>query len=94
MVTLIREAYFNKHILPLLCGSAKEQAEAHLLFCLSAANNQDMPVSKYFEADVTILGFCIPSVGFLVVKDLNTVLEPQYSTQMPGVIGCNLIQLG
>ena len=29
-----------------------------------------------------------------MVKDLNTVLEPQYSTQMPGVIGCNLIQLG
>ena len=60
----------------------------------SAANNQDMPVSKYFKADVTILGFCIPSVGFLVVKDPSTVLEPQYSTQMPGVIRCNLIRLG
>ena len=94
MVMLIREAYFNKYILPLLCGSADELAEAHLLFRLSAANNQDMPVSKYFEADVSILGFCIPSVGFLVVKDLNTVLEPQYSTQTPGVIGCNLIRLG
>ena len=91
---LIREAYFNKHILPMLCGSAEELAEAHSLFCLSATNNQDMPVSKYFEADVSILGFQIPSVGFLVVKDLNTVLEPQYSTPTPGVIGCNLIQLG
>ena len=94
MVMLIREAYFNKHILPLLCSSVEELAEAHSLFCLSAANNQDMPVSKYFEADVTILGFHIPSVGFLVVKDPNTVLEPQYSTQTPGVIGCNLIWLG
>ena len=46
------------------------------------------------KADVTILGFRIPSVGFLVVKDPSTVLEPQYSTQMPGVIGCNLIRLG
>ena len=63
-------------------------------FCLSAANNQDMPVSKYFKADVSILGFCIPSVGFLVVKDPNTVLEPQYSTQTPRVIRCNLIRLG
>ena len=54
---------FNKHILPLLHGSVEELAEAHSLFHLSAANNQDMPVSKYFEADVTILGFCIPSVG-------------------------------
>ena len=91
---LICKTYFNKHILPLLRGSAEELAEAHSLFQLSAANNQDMPVSKYFEADVTILGFCIPSVGFLVVKDPNTVLEPQHSTQSPGVIGCNLIQLG
>ena len=81
MVMLIHEAYFNKHILPLLGGSAEELAEAHLLFHLSATNNQDMPVSKYFEADVTILGFCVPSVGFLVIKDPNTVLEPQYSTQ-------------
>ena len=82
MVMLICEAYFNKYILPLLCGSADELAEAHSLFRLSAANNQDMPVLKYFEADVSILGFRIPSVAFLVVKDPNTVLEPQYSTQM------------
>ena len=94
IVTLIHEAYFNKHILPLLHGKAEELAEAHSLFWLSAANNQDMPVSKYFEADVTTLGFHFPSVGFLVVKDPNTVLEPQYSTQSPRVIGCNLIRLG
>ena len=93
-MTLIHEAYFNKHILPMLHSSVEELAEAHSLFHLSAANNQDMPVSKYFEADVSIPGFQIPSVGFLVVKDPNTVLEPQYSTQMPGVIGCNLIRLG
>ena len=79
---LICETYFNKYILPLLHGMVEELAEAHSLFQLSAANNQDMPVSKYFEADVTILGFCIPSVGFLVVKDPNTVLEPQHSTQV------------
>ena len=53
-----------------------------------------MPVSKYFVADISILGFSIPSVGFLVVKDPNTVLEPQHSTQLLGVIRCNLIQLG
>ena len=94
MVMLIHEAYFNKHILPMLRGSVEELAEAHSLFRLSAANNQDMPVLKYFKADVSILGFQIPSVGILVVKDPNTVLEPQYGTQMPGVIGCNLIWLG
>ena len=29
-----------------------------------------------------------------MVKDPNTLLEPQHSTQLLGVIGCNLIQLG
>ena len=71
-----------------------ELSEAHSLFKLSAANNGVMPVSRYFEADVNLLGFRVPKVGFLVVKDPNTLLEPQHSTQLPGVIGCNLICLG
>ena len=94
MVTLIREGYFVKHIQPLLNKSSSKMAEAHSLFRLSAANNEIMPVSKYFEADVTVLGFRIPWVGFLVVKDPNVLLEPQHNTQLPGVIGCNLIRLG
>ena len=94
MVTLIREGYFVKHIQPLLNKSSSKMAEAHSLFQLSAANNEIMPVSKYFEADVTLLGFRIPQVGFLVVKDLNVLLEPQHNTQLLGVIGCNLIRLG
>ena len=91
MVTLICEGYFTKNIQPLLNKSSSKLAEAHSMFQLSAANNEIMPVSKYFEADVTLLGFRIPRVGFLVVKDPNVHLEPQYSTQLPGVIGCNLI---
>ena len=90
---LIREGYFTKNILPLLKKSAGDLTEAHS-FQLSAANNEVMPVSKYFEADITLLGFTIPHVGFLVVKDPNTLLEPQHSTHLPGVIGCNLIRLG
>ena len=65
-----------------------EFSEAHLLFKLSAANNGLMLVSRYFEADVNLLGFRVPKVGFLVVKDPNTLLEPQHSQQLPGVIGC------
>ena len=90
MVTLICEGYFTKNIQPLLGKLAK----AHSMFQFSVANNEAMLVSKYFEADVTLLGFRIPQVGFLVVKDPNVLLEPQYNTQLPGVIGCNLIQLG
>ena len=94
MVTLICEKYFKKNILPLLKRSADDLTEAHSLFQLLAANNEVMLVSKYFEANITLLGFTIPHVGFLVVKDPNTLLEPQHSTQLPGVIGCNLICLG
>ena len=94
MVTLICEGYFTKNIQPLPGKSSGKLAEAHFMFRLSATNNKVMPVLKCFEANVTLLGFRIPWVGFLVVKDPNVLLEPQYSTQLPGVIGCNLIRLG
>ena len=90
-MTLIHKGYFTKNIQPLLSKSSSKLAKAHSMFRLSAANNEIMLVSKYFEADVTLLGFRIPRVGFLVVKDSNALLEPQYSTQLTGVIGCNLI---
>ena len=77
MVTLICEGYFTKNIQPLLNKSSSKLAEAHTMFRLSAANNEIMPVSKYFEADVTLLGFQIPRVGLLIVKDPNVLLEPQ-----------------
>ena len=93
MVALICEGYFTNNILPLLNKSLGELTEAHSLSWLSAINNEVMPVSKYFEADVTLLGFRILWVGFLVVKDPNVLLEPQHSTQLPGVIRCNLIGL-
>ena len=93
MVTLIHEGYFTKYIQPLLNKSSSKLAEAHTMFRLSTANNEIMLVSKYFEANVTLLGFRIPWVEFLIVKDPNVLLKPQHSTQLPGVIGCNLIQL-
>ena len=94
MVMLIHEGYVTKNILPLLQKPAGDLTKAHSLFWLSTANNEVMPVSKYFEADITILGFKVLWVGFLVVKDPNALLEPQHSTQLPRVIGCNLIWLG
>ena len=91
MVTLIHEGYFTKNIQQLLGKSSGKLSKVHSMFRLSATNNEVMPVSKYFEADVTLLGFRIPWVGFLVVKDPNVLLEPQHSTQLPGVTRCNLI---
>ena len=86
MVMLVHEGYFTKNILPLLQGTASDVTEAHSLFWLSAANNQVMLVSKYFEADVNLLGFRILCIGFLLVKDPNTLLEPQHNTQLLGLV--------
>ena len=86
MVMLIHEGHFRKHILPLLNKTSGNLTEVHSLFWLSVANNEVMPVSKYFEANITLLAFKVPNVGFLVVKDPNTLLEPQHNTQLPGVI--------
>ena len=91
MVTLIQEGYFEKNVLPLLKTSLGELTKAHPLFRLSTANNGLMPVLRYFKADIKPLGFSVPHIGFLIVKDPNTFLEPQHSAQLPGVIGCNLI---
>ena len=82
-----------KYILPKLQNS-QELSQAHSLFRLSAANNGVMPVLCYFEADVNLLGFTVPRVGFLVIKDPNSLLTPPYTTQLLGVVGCNLIWLG
>ena len=74
MVILIQEGYFKKNILPILKSSPGEFSEAHSLFRLSAANNGSMPVSRYFEADIQLLGFKVPHVWFLVVNYPNTLL--------------------
>ena len=55
MVTLIREGFFLKYILPKLQNS-QELSQAHSLFRLSAANNGITQVSCYFEADVNLQG--------------------------------------
>ena len=69
IATLIREGYFEKNILPLLKASLGELSKVHSLFKLSTANNSAMLASKYFEADIEILGFPVPRVSFLMVKE-------------------------
>ena len=88
IVILICEGNFTKNILPLLHGLASDLTEAHSFFGYPLLTAKSCH-SRYFEADVTLLGFTIPHVGFLVVQDPKTCLEPKHR-----FIGCNLIQLG
>ena len=65
----------------------------HNLFDLKGANGGDIPITKYFEMDVAFLGLRVPKVGFLVVKDPSDLLQTKKKTELPGIIGWNLIKL-
>ena len=90
-VTLVRESFFHKYIEPIVASPSGDKANAHNLFKLSGMEQGQLPVSRYFELDVELLGFKVPKVGFLVIKDPNTVLSPDKPTSLPCVIGSNLI---
>ena len=92
-VTLLRQAYFEKHLLPKIQVVTGEKAEAHQLFHLTVANNGQLPVKMYTELDINFLGLKVPNVGVLIVDDLTQVLDKKHQTKLPGIVGWNLIQV-
>ena len=67
MLMLIREAYFNKYILPLLRGRRKNWPKHIRCFAFQPPIIRNAG-HEVFEADVSILRFRITSVGVLVVR--------------------------
>ena len=55
-VMLLRQAYFEKHLLPKIQEATGEKAEAHQLFHLTVANDGQLPVKMYTELDINFLG--------------------------------------
>ena len=92
-VTLLRQAYFEKHLLPKIQEATGEKAEAHQLFHLTVTNNGQLPVKMYTELDINFLGLKVPNVGVLIVDDPTQVLEKKHQTKLPGIVGWNLIWL-
>ena len=74
-VTLLRQAYFEKHLLPKIQAVTGEKAKAHQLFHLTVANNGQLPVKMYTELDINFLGLKVPNVGVLIVDDPTQVLD-------------------
>ena len=93
MVSLVQQCYFDQNIKPKLGPTRGPEANLHNLFDLKGANGGDIPITKYFEMDVTLLGLRVPKVGFLVVKDPSNLLQTNKKTKLPGIIGWNLIKL-
>ena len=92
-VMLLRQAYFEKHLLPKIQVATGEKAEAHQLFHLTVANNGQLPVKMYTELDINFLGLRVPNVGVLIVDDPSQVLDQKHQTKLPGIAGWNLIRL-
>ena len=92
-VMLLRQAYFEKHLLLKIQAATGEKAEAHQLFHLTVTNDGQLPVKMYTELDINFLGLKVPNVGVLIVDDLSQVLDKKHQTKLPGIVGWNLIQL-
>ena len=92
-MTLLRQAYFEKHFLPKIQVATGEKAKAHQLFHLTVANDGQLPVKMYTELDINFLGLKVPKVGVLIIDDPSQVLDKKHETKLPGIVGWNLIWL-
>ena len=92
-VTLLRQSYFDQHILPKIKPTTGEKADAHCLFRLTVANDGQMPIRMYIKLDLTFLGLKVPKVGVLIAEEPNQVLDKKHQTRLLGIIGWNLIWL-
>ena len=92
-VMLLRQSYFEKHLLPKIQVLTSEKANAHHLFHLTVTNSGQLPVKMYTELDINFLGLKVPNVGILIVEDLTQVLDKKHQSKLPGIVGRNLIWL-
>ena len=93
MVTLMTQSYFEEHLRNLISGTTPGSVEAHQLFNLKGAGENQIPLSKYFSCDITIGGMMIPEVGILVKTDRQLTTSKGVKTRLPVIVGCNLFRL-
>ena len=92
-VMLLRQSYFEKHLLPKIQVATSEKAKAHQLFHLTVANDGQLPVKMYTELDVNFLGLKVANGGVLIIEDPSQVLDKKHQSKLPDIVGWNLIQL-
>ena len=92
-VMLLRQSYFEKHLLPKIQVMTSEKADAHQLFHLTVTNDGHLPVKMYMVLDISLLGLKVPNVGMIIVEDLSQVLDKKHQSMLPGVVGWNVIWL-
>ena len=92
-VSLIYQSYFKERLLPRIETPMGEKADAHVLFNLMVVNDGQLCMKTYIELDINFLGLKLLNVAFLILVELNRVLERRHHTNLPGIIGWNLIWL-
>ena len=93
MVTLMTQSYFEKHLRNPISDNTPGSAEAHQLFNLKGAGENQIPSAKYFSCDISIGGVTIPEVGILVKTDRQLTTSKGVKTRLPVIVGCNLFRL-
>ena len=78
-VTLLRQSYFDKHLLPKIQAVTSEKANAHHLFHLMVTNDGQLLVKMYTELDINFLGLKVLNMGVLIVEDPSQVLDKNTS---------------
>ena len=77
-VSLIHYSHFKEHLLPKIKDPTGKKSGAHILFNLTAANDGQLPMKKYIELDVNVLGLKVLNVGFLINDEPNRVLDKKH----------------
>ena len=90
---LLRQSYFEKHLLPKIQAVTSEKAEAHQLFHIMVTNDGQLPDKMYTKLHVNFLGLKVPNVGVLIIDDPSQVLDKKHQPKLPGIVGWNLIWL-
>ena len=93
MVTLMTQSYFEEHLQNSISDTTPGSAEAHQIFTLKGAGENQIPLSKYFSCDISIRGMMIPEVGILVKTDCQLTTSKGIKTRLPVIVGCNLFRL-
>ena len=93
MVTLMTQNYFEEHLRNSISDYTPGSAEAHQLFNLKGAGENQIPLTKYFSCDINIGGMTIPEIGILVKTNCQLTTSKGVKTRLPVIVSCNLFRL-
>ena len=92
-VTLLRQSYFEKDLLPKIKLVMSKKANTHKLFNLTVTKDSQLLTKMYTELDITFLGLKVPNVGVLVIGDQSQMLDKKHQSKLPHIIVWNLVWL-